>query len=288
MKKIKTIFLLVSSIFLLSACDFSETCHYKGNLAVKLDWKQLPSDATIPDSLLAYFYSENSSPFKTIIKKDTLLSDLAAGQQHFVAISNMSGFSIINGDNFSQAQIKLSTHEMKGKKYISNAPMLFIDQQELNVLPFETSKCIVTPAPGIQQVNFNFNVLREKGMGFPVSLSGELTGVATSYNLLEKEASTEVATLEFTGDKTTSEKFQKRIRFFGLKKNSFSKNILTVNMILTDGYIHSASFDLTDKIAVYSKGVVDCTFLITISQLGMELTITDWKRGEWGTHIDIN
>ncbi|NCC08915.1 MAG: DUF5119 domain-containing protein [Bacteroidia bacterium] len=285
MKQVRFIF-LVGLILLSTGCDFSEVCHYKGDVRVSFDWKRLVQGDSAPSKMETIFYSDENSPQAFSVSGDTTLREISAGQQHAITFNHLPNITFQGMEKMETAQLCLSTYMEKETLHTVQAPMIYLNKQELKVEPYDTTVCHFVPMPGIQQVNFEFAIIQEADIGSPVSLSGELSGVATTYSLSQMKAVRSSAILEFSTEKKAENEFWKNIRVLGLNPSTADgeaiSKILSVSLTLNDGHIYTSELDLTRKFENFLSGVLTCRIEIHISSQGMSMQVADWETRDWG------
>lgn len=285
MKQVRFIF-LVSLILLNTSCDFSEVCHYQGDVRVSFDWKRLVQGDSVPSGMETIFYSDENTPQTYTISGDTTLKGISAGQQHAITFNHLPNITIQGMEKVETAQLCLSTYIKKDVLHTVQAPMIYLDKQELKVEPYDTTACHFIPTPGIQQVNFEFAIIRETDAGSPLTLSGELSGVATTYSLSRMKAVRSSAILEFSTEKKAETEFWKNIRVLGLNPSTADgeaiSKILSVSLTLDDGHVYKSDLDLTRKFENFLSGVLICRIEIHINSQGMSMQIADWESRDWG------
>lgn len=285
MKQVRFIF-LVGLILLNTGCDFSEVCHYKGDVRVSFDWKRLVQGDSVPSRMETIFYSDENTPQTFRVIGDTTLTGIPAGQQHAITFNHLPNITFQGMEKMETAQLCLSTYIKKEALHTVQAPMIYLDKQELKVEPYDTTACHFIPTPGIQQVNFEFAVIRETDAGSPLTLSGELSGVATAYSLSRMKAVRSSAILEFSTEKKAENEFWKNIRVLSLNPSTADgeaiSKMLSVSLMLDDGHVYSSELDLTRKFENFLSGVLTCRIEIYISSQGMSMQIADWETRDWG------
>ena len=285
MKQVRSFF-LVGLILLNTSCDFSEVCHYQGDVRVSFDWKRLVQGDSVPPRMETVFYSDENIPKTFTVNGDTTLTGIPAGQQHAITFNHLPNITFQGTEKMETAQLCLSTYMEKETLHTVQAPMIYLNKQELKVEPYDTTVCHFVPMPGIQQVNFEFAIIQEADIGSPVSLSGELSGVATTYSISQMKAVRSSAILEFSTEKKAENKFLKNIRILGLNPSTADgeaiSKILSVSLTLNDGHIYTSELDLTRKFENFLSGVLTCRIEIHISSQGMNMQIADWETRDWG------
>ena len=289
MKQVRFIF-LVGLILLNTGCDFSEVCHYKGDVQLHFDWKKLIQGNSIPSKMETIFYSEANTTESFTVSGDTTLREISAGQQHAITFNHLPNITFQGMEKMGTAQLCLSTYMKKEALHTVQAPMIYLDKQELKVEPYDTTACHFIPTPGIQQVNFEFAIIRETDTGSPLTLSGELSGVATAYSLSRMKAVRSSAILEFSTEKKAENEFWKNIRVLGLNPSTTDgeaiSKILSVALTLDNGYQYTGNMDLTNKFENFFSGVLTCRIEIIIHHPAITMRIADWETHNWG-EIDI-
>lgn len=286
MKQIKnaTYPLLCAGLFL-SGCNFSEECHYTGNVNVTTDWSQLIPKDSIPMTE-ASFYVATGGVQRYEISKDTLLTGVSAGEQTALLVSRAAGVQFTGMESAGTAQAQLPTYTEEGITYTVQAPLLYADCQRLKVEPFETTTCRFVPTPCIRQVNFTFHIIREADAGEPLVLDGRLSGLDSRFNLAAHEAAGGRATLKFSTMKVAVDDFKQTIRVFGFcqtkKVPQFPTNLLTLRVQLSDGYQHEATIPMDKLLASVTAPVINCKIDVFISSLGASLVVSGWEVGNWG------
>jgi hypothetical protein len=278
--------LLITLTLLTSSCDFSEECHYKGDVQLFFDWKKLVDGDAVPQRMETFFYGEGTIPQSFILSKDTLLTGIAAGQQQVVTLNHPSQVTFTGTENFETLQLCLPTFMEKRSLHTTEAPMIYMDQQQIKVEPYDTVSCHLVPQPIIQQVNFEFEVIRDIAVAAPQKLDAELSGVSTAYLISRMEAVRSSAILGFSTQKESENEFKKSIRVLGLNPSVSGleaiPKILSVSLTLEDGHLYSSEIDLTNKFENFQTGVLTCRIEIHITNQGMSMQIADWKTLDWG------
>ena len=278
--------LLITLTLLSSSCDFSEECHYKGDVQLLFDWKKLVDGDVVPERMETLFYGEGNTAQSFTLSKDTLLTGIAAGQQQVVTLNHPSQVTFTGTDNFETLQLCLPTFMENGSLHTTEAPMIYMDQQQIKVEPYDTVSCRLVPQPLIQQVNFEFEVIREVVIAAPQKIDAELSGVSTAYLVSRMEAVRSSAILGFLTQKEYENEFKKSIRVLGLNPSvsglEVISKILSVSLTLEDGHLYSSEIDLTSKFENFQTGVLTCRIEIHITNQGMNMQIADWKTLDWG------
>ena len=286
MMKNTQLLLLICLILLSSSCDFSEECHYKGDVQVCFDWKKLVDGDAVSQRMETFFYGEGNTPQSFILSKDTLLTGIAAGQQQVVTLNHPLQVTFAGTDRFETFQLCLPTFMENGSLHTTEAPMIYMDQQQIKVEPYDTVSCRLVPQPVIQQVNFEFEVIREVVIAAPQKLDAELSGVSTVYLVSRMEAARSSAILGFYTQKESENEFKKSIRVLGLNPSVSGletiPKILSVSLTLEDGHLYNSEIDLTSKFDNFQTGVLTCRIEIHITNQGMSMQIADWKTLDWG------
>lgn len=285
MKQVRFIF-LVGLILLNTGCDFSEVCHYQGDVRVSFDWKKLVQGDSIPSRMETILYSDENTPQTFTISGDTTLTGISAGKQHAITFNHLPNITFQRMEKIETAQLCLYTYLKKEALHTVQAPMIYLDNQVMNVEPYDTTSCHFIPTPRIQQVNFEFAIIRETNTDSPVTLSGKLSGVATTYSLSQMKAVRSSAILEFSTEKKAENEFLKNIRVLGLNPSTADgeaiSKILSVSLTLDDGHVYTSDLDLTRKFENFLSGVLTCRIEIHISNQGMSMQIADWETRDWG------
>jgi hypothetical protein len=272
-----------------SLVDFSEDCTYYGDVNIRFDWSGLLIGDTKPEKMQTVFYAtgNNTASYSHTLKGDSVLTGIQEGQYNVLSYNPAEGltFSEQAGKTINQP-----VYRENNKKYTIQAPLLYSARSDILVQPFETSSCKLVPISCIQQVRIDFVLIKENLDSEVISLSGELDGVSTSYNLQDMLMGESFACLSYKSVKQPDNNFKANMRVFGLGANSTGLNTplntLDVSVLLSDDITYTETIDLTDTFYGFTSPAIHLTIEIRLSALGMNISLTDWYTVDQG-EVDI-
>ena len=289
MKRIfKTIVIALTATCVLSGCslvDFSEDCTYYGDVKIRYDWSGLLKGDTKPGEMQTVFYTigNSAATYSHALKGDTIITGIQEGQY------NVLSYNPAEGLTFSEQAgktVSLPVYRENSKSYTIQAPLLYAAWSDILVQPFESSSCKLVPVSCIQQVMIDFVLIRENLNRDVISLSGELDGVSTYYNLQDMVMGESFACLPYKSIKQPDNNFKANMRVFGLGANSTALNTtsnnLDVSVLLSDGTTYTEAIDLTGTFYGFTSPAIHLTIEIKLSALGMNISLTDWYTVDQG------
>ncbi len=284
---VKTIFTTVLCLSLVSSCnliDFEEDCFYTGDVEVIFNWQLLHKGDEKPDLMQTIFYPDNSALASYLLSGDTLLTGLAAANHEVLAYNRPQGITFHETDCSCSAYASLDTYTNAGKIYTQNAPKLYAAKREILVPAFERTQCVLAPKPCFQQVFIDFVIIRRNVDTVIESLTGELSGVATSYSFGDMQAMPNEAHLAFTTKETETDNYAAAMRILGMCPG-VSRN-LDISLSLAGDRDYRQILDLTGVFENFTAPAIYLTIEIYLTNAGISLSIADWRTGEGG-NIDI-
>lgn len=289
MKRIfKTILIALTAICILNGCslvDFSEDCTYYGDVEIRYDWSGLLKGDTKPGEMQSVFYAtgNNAASYSHTLRGDTILTGIEEGQYTVLSYNPAEGLTF---SEQAGKTVSLPVYRENNKSYTIQAPLLYAAWADILVQPFETSSCKLVPVSCIQQVMIDFVLIKENLDSEVISLSGELDGVSTSYNLQDMVMGESFACLPYKSIKQPDNNFGANMRVFGLGANSTglitTPNNLGVSILLSDGITYTETIDLTDTFYGFTSPAIHLTVEIRLSALGMNISLTDWYTVDQG------
>lgn len=288
MKRIfKTIVIALTATCILNGCslvDFSEDCTYYGDVEIRYDWSGLLKGDTKPEEMQTVFYTTGNSAasYSHTLRRDTILTGTQEGQYKVLSYNPAEGLTFSD-----QAKtVSLPVYRENNKSYTIQAPLLYAALSDILVQPFETTPCKLVPVSCIQQVMTDFVLIKENLDSDVISLSGELNGVSTCYNLQDMIMGESFACLPFKSVKQPDNNLKANMRVFGLGANSTELNTtpnnLGVSVLLSDGTLYQEIIDLTDTFYGFTSPAIHLTIEIKLSALGMNISLTDWYTVDQG------
>lgn len=283
MKRIfKTIAIALAAAFIVSGCslvDFSEDCTYYGDVKIRYDWSGLLKGDTKPGEMQTVFYATGNSVagYSYTLKGDTVLTGIQEGQYNVLSYNPAEGLTFSD-----QAAItaSLPIYRENNKSYTIQAPVLYAAKSNVYIQAFETSLLKFYLESCIQQIGIDFVIIKDNLETEVISLSGELDGVSTGYNLSGMLPVDSYAALPFKSIRQKENNFNTNLKVFGLSANTtaypITGNILGLSLLLSDGTVFNQALDLTETFKSFSSPAIHLTIEIRLSAIGMVVTLTDW------------
>lgn len=277
---------------LMASCnliDFSEDCTYYGDVELKPDWSALANDETKPFLTDIYLLSPQHN-YTYSITSDTLVTGIQAVSYKVLACNayGLDNISFSGMDCPNTAQAELSTWEENDRLYTLQAPALYAANADLTVIPFERVISEPVLKPAIRQINIDFVVVDNLGVGVS-SINGELSGIAYKYGFKQLDELGSSAWLAF-GSVPNEEKsnvFSSSLKVFGMNpdKQATSKidNLLDIALQTSDGNIYKESIDLTNVFSGFTTRIIHITIEIRLGLMGMSVEVTGWNVSDGGT-----
>ena len=186
------------------------------------------------------------------------------------------------------AQAELSTSEKGGRLYTVDAPALYAANADLRVIPFERVVSEPVLKPATRQINIDFVVVDNSGMGVS-SINGELSGIAYKYGFKRLDAPESSAWQAF-GSVRNEEKsnvFSSSLKVFGVNpdKQATGKidNLLDIALQTSNGNIYKESIDLTGVFSGFTTRIIHITIQIRLGLMGMSVEVTRWDVSDGGS-----
>ena len=268
----------------LSGCDFTEDCHYTGSVGVRMDWSELAAGLSRPDTLSAFFYHPDFRPEEHVLVGDTAYDSITAGETTLCLLNLPQGIEMRQTASLSEAALQLPTHLEGNLRVVDGCPLICFFRDDF-MTPVEDTICrTARPQPLTGQIILKAHILREGITAEVDTCTASLSGISTEYALGSGEASRNDATVCFPLEKEQgTDTFTKR--FFVLGVSGDNPNIFSVTVRLEDGETRHAETDLSEQLAGFKNGVFEAEITITLTALGMEISIGSWNQGEYGDII---
>lgn len=290
MTKIKlTLITAAYATIMLSSCQFSEDCQYKGNVELAMDWESLWGNLEKPDSLTAIFYSQGN-PVKKSLLGDTIYENIPAGENELFTYNYKPNEIECKGlERAETAELHLPTYfTTNGTRAVNECPLICTTKTPLTVPIDGTVKQIITPEPIVKQLAFIVHIEKKGITGQVKSCNASLSGIATGYSLFNKTATRSketTATVFFPLKEKEEDSFSHSFFVMGVNPTTTSEDIiskkLTVNIVLDDGESRAADLDLTEQLDLFAGNAFKCELTVTISALSTNIIIKDWQQGHW-------
>lgn len=280
--------LLFSGVYALAStlagCDFTEDCHYTGSVGVRMDWSGLASGLPRPDTLSAFFYHPDYYPEEHVLAGDTAYGGITAGETTLFLLNLPQGVEMKRTAGLSDAVLELPTRFEGNLRVVDGCPLICSFRDEFMTPVEDTIYRTAVPRPLTGQIILKAHILREGVTAEVDTCTASLSGISTVYALAGGEASRNDASVCFPlareGDTDT---FMKS--FFVLGVSGDNPNRFAVTVRLEDGETRHAEIDLSEQLAGFKSGVFEAEMTITLTALGMEISIGSWNQGEYGDII---
>lgn len=276
---------------LMASCnliDFSEDCIYYGDVEIRPDWPALAKDEAKPLLTDIHLLSPQRN-YTYSITADTLVTGIQAVSYKVLAcnVYGLENIRFSGMDCPNTAKVELSTYEKDGRLFTVDAPALYAANVDLTVIPFE--KVVSEPLlkPAIRQINIDFVVVDNSGVGVN-SINGELSGIAYKYGFKQLDELGSSAWLAF-GSVPNEEKsnvFSSGLKVFGVNPDKQATermdNLLDIALQTSDGNTYKESIDLTGVLNGFTTRIIHITIEIRLGLMGMKVEVTGWDVSDGG------
>lgn len=289
--KIKSLGGILLATFLLSSCDFTETCIYYGTFKASIDWSNVNGNASIPSvndmSIILYPISGEGTkgaiapePFNSLTYQHELLIG-----EYDVLIYNPATYIIQNPTNSKEAQLTVSASTKNGsiKKYIMQEllPVYIAGQENIAISHEDTTKVVLQPRSYLQVLQFNITV--KNRIHTKISqVSAELDGIATGKYMMSGGVNEDYATQDFIASKSLVEKdlFTQKINLLGI--NAAAPNLLRIELTFEDEHSVATVLDLSEKLKNFTAEKATIDIEVETGEYKTEASILDWNEVDWG------
>lgn len=283
--------IFVSLLLLSASCvkdDLHNTPHPdKGAVKVTTDWTGRSSDAVVPDS----YVLRTGGNEQTVSGETNAVNTLfAPGRQELLVYHRTEGISIDGNIATVNTRADGTLEPMPG--------FLFSATKELDIVADDTVRVTIPMQQHIRTLTLLLNLKPGEELRIG-SITATLTGIASSIDLT-------TGTVQTTGGKTVVPAFtvgtndgktrtagdpvlMATVRLLGVVTGE--KQMLTLVITLTDGYVQTISTDLTEMLKHFGQtGMeplkLDGTLELPVAA-GLGGTISDWTVVDNG-NIDIH
>ena len=268
----------------LSGCDFTEDCHYTGSVRVRMDWSELAAGLSRPDTLSAFFYHPDYRPEEHALSGDTTYDSITAGETALLLLNLPEGVEMKRTVRLADAALLLPTRLEGNLRVVEGCPLICSFRDGF-MTPVEDTICrTAVPRPLTGQIILKAHILREGVTAEVDTCTASLSGISTVYALGSGEASRNDASVCFPLVREGStDTFMKS--FFVLGVSGGNPNRFAVTVRLEDGETRHAEIDLSKQLAGFEGGVFEAEMTITLTALGMEISVGSWNQGGFGDII---
>jgi len=267
-----------------SMIDFSEDCNYTGDVKVLFNWQNLPNGDKKPERMQTIFYPDNGLLSSYQLAGDTLLTGLPATQHEVLSFNQPEGLTFHETDCPCTAYAKADTYTKNGKTYAGNAPGLYAAKTNIVIPVSERAQCVLSPESCTRQVVIDF-VIPDNGTVLNVEdISGEISGVQTSYLFMNMEAMLSDADMEYSTIQVQLGIFRSSSRVFGMNPEKVdgnkTDNILAIGLTLSNGTYHQSTLNLTRQFDGFVERIIHITLEVWIRYAGIEVGVANWYTAE--------